>query len=135
MLQSWKRERSSLALSFAQPDAIVFGNLDGKHVGPKRLTRNFGNAVMRCRKVHTDLPAITLHGLRHTHVSVLLARGVPVKTVSSRVGHRSPPVYAHLFGGDDEGAASAFASLVDTRVSDSYQGSSPGSAQQAGEGL
>jgi integrase len=138
-LKAWKRDRGLIQLTFAQPDAIVFGNLEGKHVGPERVTRNFGEAVDRCRKEHPELPVITLHGLRHTHVSVLLSSGVPVKTVSARVGHSTPlvtmSVYAHLLEGDDEAAAGMFASLVSApQVSAEYHGSSAGNAQQAGEG-
>jgi integrase len=137
LLRAWKRDRGLLQLSFAQPDAIVFGNLEGQHLGPERVTRNFGEAVARCRKEHPELPVITLHGLRHTHVSVLLSSGVPVKTVSSRVGHSSPlitmSIYAHLMDGDDESASDLFASLV-SEVSAKYHGSSAGNDREAGEG-
>jgi integrase len=32
------------------------------------------------------LPVIRLHDLRHTHATLLLAKGVPVKVVSKRLG-------------------------------------------------
>jgi len=55
------------------------------------------------------LPPITLHALRHTHVSQLIASGLDVVTVSRRIGHSNPTitlsVYAHLFGNPDERAA------------------------------
>ena len=85
---------------------------------PPPLFRAPDQGVRRCRgQVQRgdgeDLPAITLHGLRHTHVSVLLSSGVPVKTVSARIGHSTPlvtmSVYAHLLAGDDEAAAGTFA--------------------------
>ena len=45
------------------------------------------------------LQVIRLHDLRHTHATLLLAKGVPVKVVSERLGHASPviipQVYAH----------------------------------------
>lgn len=116
LLRAWKRERGLLALTLARPDAIVFGTINGEHVSPEKLTRNFGQALARCRKVYPDLPVITAHGLRHTHVSVLLSGGTPVKTVSARIGHSTPmvtmSVYAHLLDGDDEAAAGSFAALV-----------------------
>jgi hypothetical protein len=53
----------------------------------------------------------TLHALRHTHVSQLIAVGLDVVTVSRRIGHSSPTVtltvYAHLFGNTDEKAAAS----------------------------
>ena len=35
----------------------------------------------------TGVTSITLHGLRHTHISHLLMDGVHVKVVSERAGH------------------------------------------------
>lgn len=40
-----------------------------------------------CKKA--DLPAITIHGLRHTHASILLFAGVSIASVARRLGHAS----------------------------------------------
>jgi integrase len=138
LLRSWKRDRGLLALTLVQADAIVFGTVNGEHLSPERVTRNFGEALAQCRKELPDLPVITLHGLRHTHVSVLLSSGVPVKTVSARIGHSTPlvtmSIYAHLLEGDDEAASDMFASLVGgAEVAERLHGQDPGPAQQAGE--
>ncbi len=49
------------------------------------------------------LPAIRLHDLRHTHATLLLAAGVPVKLVSERLGHATATItlgiYAHVMPG------------------------------------
>lgn len=46
------------------------------------------------------IPVINVHGLRHTHASLLLAAGVSVASVSKRLGHASidvtQRVYLHL---------------------------------------
>ena len=34
-----------------------------------------------------ELPVIRLHDLRHTHATLPLADGIPVKVVSKRLGH------------------------------------------------
>ena len=51
----------------------------------------------------------TLHGLRHTHVSQLIAAGLDVLTISRRIGHASPAitlgVYGHMFRNTDARAA------------------------------
>jgi integrase len=51
----------------------------------------------------------TLHGLRHTHVSQLIAAGLDVLTISRRIGHASPAitlsVYGHWFKNTDTRAA------------------------------
>ena len=51
----------------------------------------------------------TLHSLRHTHASTLIASGLDVRTISRRLGHGSAAltlnVYGHLFKPDDRAAA------------------------------
>ncbi len=65
-------------------------------------------AVLRAWKRERDL--------RHTHASLLLSAGEPVKTVSERLGHASVTVtlgvYAHVMPGDQKRAATRFAALV-----------------------
>ena len=55
------------------------------------------------------LKPITFHGLRHTHLTLLLKSGVPVHVVSARAGHARPSItldtYCHLLGGEDNDAA------------------------------
>lgn len=55
------------------------------------------------------LKAGTLHSLRHTHASQLIAAGMDVVSVSRRLGHAKPTVtlrtYAHLYAPKDDQAA------------------------------
>ena len=55
------------------------------------------------------MSGVTLHSLRHTHASMLIASGVDIITVSRRLGHCSPKVtlevYGHLINGGDDRAA------------------------------
>jgi integrase len=55
---------------------------------------------------------VSLHTLRHTHGSHLLAAGVPLTDVSKRLGHVNPhvtaTVYAHALPGRDDLAAAAW---------------------------
>ena len=48
-----------------------------------------------------DLPHISMHGLRHTYASMLIAEGFPVSEVSAQLGHASVDItlriYTHLF--------------------------------------
>lgn len=52
---------------------------------------------------------VSLHTLRHTHGSHLLAAGMEITAVSERLGHSSPRVtqeiYAHAIRGRDDEAA------------------------------
>lgn len=64
----------------------------------------------------STLPRIRLHDLRHTHASILLKAGVPVKVVSERLGHSSPAftmtVYQHVLPGMQSDAAAKFSAEV-----------------------
>ena len=40
-----------------------------------------------CKKA--NLPVISIHGLRHTHASILLFAGVSIASVARRLGHAS----------------------------------------------
>lgn len=54
--------------------------------------------VAKCKAL--GIPEISLHALRHTHASVLLAEGVSIHTISARLGHANVGVtqetYAHV---------------------------------------
>ena len=39
--------------------------------------------------IHCGIPIITIHGLRHTHASLLLFSGVSIASVARRLGHAS----------------------------------------------
>ena len=58
---------------------------------------------------------VTLHALRHTHASSLIAAGLDVLTISRRLGHASPTitlgVYGHLFTNTDDKAAEVMEAL------------------------
>lgn len=118
VLRAWKRERGSLALVLARDDAVVFGDLEGQHRHPERFWRSFKSAQKQCAKALGDgaPPEITIHDLRHTHATLLLADREPVKTVSERLGHASITVtlavYGHVMPGDQKRAADRFAALV-----------------------
>ncbi|WP_326826438.1 tyrosine-type recombinase/integrase [Streptosporangium sp. NBC_01756] len=121
LLKVFKRERGGLALQLARDDALVFGDIEGKHRHPERFSRTFKEHLTRCRKELQSQgveppPAIRLHDLRHTHATLLLAKGVPLKVVSERLGHASATVtltvYAHVLPGNQKDAADTFAALV-----------------------
>lgn len=47
-----------------------------------------------------DVPRISIHGLRHTHASLLISAGVSIQSVAKRLGHGNTEttqrVYIHL---------------------------------------
>ncbi|EAF6815807.1 site-specific integrase [Listeria monocytogenes] len=64
------------------------------------------------------LPRITPHNLRHTHVSLLLEAGVPLKEVSERVGHKDSKItleiYAHISQEQEERTMDTFMKYMST---------------------
>ena len=48
----------------------------------------------------SGIPVISVHGLRHTHASLLLCAGVSILSVSRRLGHSSvditQKIYLHI---------------------------------------
>jgi integrase len=99
--------------------ALVFGDVNGKLRNPEHVSAEFRDAIGRCRKAVGEdaLPVIRLHGLRHTHATILLRAGRPVREVSERLGHANPAitlrVYAHVLPGDQRAAAATLARLVE----------------------
>ena len=67
---------------------------------------------MRKLKLQEKLPEITLHDLRHSFCTILIASGVDVVTVSKLAGHSSPSVtadiYSHLLRKNAKDAAMTF---------------------------
>jgi integrase len=90
---------------------LVFHRGDGLPVSPPAVSQSFKRASKSA-----GLPRIRFHDLRHTHATLLLQSGEPVRTVSQRLGHASPTItmaiYSHVLPGDDEGAAARFAALL-----------------------
>lgn len=96
-LKALKALRGSLALDLARPTAYIFGHDDGRLRSPVLITNRWLRRTIAARKVLTDLPHIPLHGLRHTHATLLLEAGVPLKVVQERLGHASIAITADLY--------------------------------------
>lgn len=93
------------------PKGLVFAGPDGGPIHPEYVTRAFDRLVAK-----HGLPRIRFHDLRHTHATLLLRAGVPVKVVSERLGHASPGftlnVYQHVLPGMQAEAAEVFERLL-----------------------
>ena len=118
-LRAYRAVRGALALDLVRDTALVLGGLDGRHRHPERFSRRFLAHVRQARKAlgEEQLPIIRLHDLRHTHATLLLAAGEPVKVVSERLGHANATitltVYQHVHPGMGRQAADRFAALLD----------------------
>ena len=65
-------------------------------ISKSKLTRNF-----HLLSDKAGLKRITIHGLRHSHVSLLIKKKYDIFEVSKRIGHKSvkttQDIYGHLF--------------------------------------
>jgi integrase len=104
-------QRLALGLGKEPDDALVFPNWDGSIRSPNGVTKEWALAMCKAGLI------ATLHSLRHTHASTLIASGLDVLTISRRLGHGSPAItlgiYGHLFKTDDRAAAIMEAALTD----------------------
>lgn len=119
---AWRRRCAEQALAAGVPlPEWVFPSRSGGPMVPTVASK-------RWRKVRSDpevnLLALRLHDLRHINASLLLARGVDVRTVSGRLGHRNPAttlnVYAQAVQRADEHAAQVAGSIFSTDGSVSH---------------
>lgn len=104
LLRDHKAARGKVSFTLIRSDALVFADDEGKPLPPKvAATNRFWRALARYRKTLADPPPeITLHGLRHTHCSILLEGGMPPKIVAERTGHTTAvllSVYSHVIPG------------------------------------
>jgi integrase len=72
----------------ADLDQHVFCRSDRKPTHPQLLSDAFKKLVSS-----SGLPRIRIDDLRHTHATLLLKAGVPIKVVSERLGHATPGVH------------------------------------------
>jgi integrase len=84
---------------------LIFANPDGTPLKPDSVS---AAVSLLCRR--SGMPkGVSLHTLRHSHGSVLLADGVDLPTVSERLGHSSvrvtADIYSHALRGRDKDAA------------------------------
>jgi integrase len=117
ILRTWKSQRGGLALDLVRPKAHVDGRANGSNIDPNALLKRFQRHVASANQtLSQSLPAMPLHGTRHTHATALLAAGVPVKVVSERLGHSDVTItlqtYQHVLPGMQAEAAATFASLI-----------------------
>ena len=66
----------------------------------KALANSTANDFLEKKCKESNIPIISVHGLRHTHASLLLASGVSIASVAKRLGHSNmattQKVYLHI---------------------------------------
>lgn len=113
VLRKWRdTQAGELGSSRRAMSELVFTKADGGQINPDYFSQLHDRTVKTAK-----LPRIVLHDLRHTHASLLLKAGVPIKVVSERLGHANAAftmtVYQHIIPGMQAEAANTFAELLD----------------------
>ena len=110
--RKWQAEQRIKLGDIWQDSDYIFTHWDGKPIHLDTLTNFFSKFA----KKH-DLPkGTTLHSLRHTNATLLIASGIPIRTVSSRLGHAQTSttanIYAHAIQSADAKAAEVIGDIL-----------------------
>ncbi|MBQ9346100.1 MAG: site-specific integrase [Oscillibacter sp.] len=100
-------QREAMGDAWEDEDGRVFTTESGAPIFPDSVTQWFSSFVAR-----TNLPKVTIHSLRHTFASLLIADGVPLVVVSQQLGHAQASttanIYAHAIASAHAKAAQTF---------------------------
>ncbi|CAI3438463.1 site-specific integrase [Enterococcus cecorum] len=95
VLKAWRTVHKGMLFMNGKRSELIFTDLHGDYLYYARVNINLKN---RIQKIET--PTIHLHGLRHTHASLLFASGVSMKEAQARLGHSSiqmtMDIYTHV---------------------------------------
>jgi integrase len=104
-------ERAEWGADYQDQDLVV-AKENGEPIHPHTFSQAFERLI-----ASAGLRTIRLHDLRHTHATLALKAGVPVKVISERLGHESPAFtlkqYAHVVPGMQAEAAAQVAAMID----------------------
>lgn len=92
---------------YYQDDNYIIADYDGSPVHASTI-RKWLKAVCK----HCDVPYVTVHGLRHTYASLLIANGVDVRTAAAQLGHSSPSLTMNVYANPQNEAQRRAGNLI-----------------------
>lgn len=127
LIKQHKLEQMEYRLSIGDQwinDNLLFTQWNGKQMHPSTPYHTFKDIIHKYNKTvnkeFEKLPEITLHGLRHTSATLLIADNIDIRTVSARLGHAQTSttmnIYAHALKETDEKAANALEDMLIKKV-------------------
>jgi integrase len=114
VLGGWRAFQAAefTAVGIDNDEDWMFTDGNGEPIHPHALYQTFRRIV-----ANAGVPTLRFHDLRHTHGSLLIKEGVPVKVVSERLGHahiaHTIQTYQHLLPGMGADAAARFERLAE----------------------
>ena len=107
----WQEEQAkALGTQWHQSERIIT-SYNGVPIHPDTVSSWFAKFINK-----NKLPDISIHSLRHTNATLMIAGGTPVATVSKRLGHANitttSDIYAHAIRSADEAAANTLQDIL-----------------------
>lgn len=92
---SKRKEYASLFSSIFHESQFLFCNKDGVAITPREMRTKFKIILQK-----TNLPKITLHGMRHTYTALQIQSGIDMKSLQLLLGHANAKttmdIYSHV---------------------------------------
>ena len=111
--EEWKKLVGDL---YQDQDLIICTNY-GTEQNPQNLIRTMKRIIKAA-----NVRSIRFHDIRHTHASILIAKGVDIVNISARLGHANPKItlefYAHLLPDSTSEVAEVFHSALEKQRND-----------------
>ncbi len=114
LLREYKTEQSKQRIMIGdrwQGSKKIFTTDEGKPIHPDTISGWFNKFLER-----HSLPHISIHSLRHTNATLLIASGTNLRTVSQRLGHANTSttvnIYTHAIQSADERASAALNDIL-----------------------
>lgn len=106
--KEWQdRQKQKMGDAWLDKDDRIFTSDLGEPIFPGSITQWFSKFIKR-----SGLPKVTVHSLRHTYASLMIADGVPLVIVSHNLGHAQQSttsnIYSHVIASAEAKAAQTF---------------------------
>lgn len=116
ILKWWRNEQRKLMLYLGyntnSPDQFIITNDKNEF-----QYAQYPYALLKKLRKKFDIPPITVHGLRHTHCTLLIEAGASIKEAQERMGHENTEmvleVYTHVNQQRRNKLGNNFASLIE----------------------
>ena len=104
-------QRELLGDAWRDTDGRIFTTEEGKPLFPDTVTNWFTDFVKR-----TGLPKVTIHSLRHTYASLMIADGTPLVVVSHKLGHAQTSTTANIYAHIDVDSKMEAANMIASKI-------------------
>lgn len=106
--KAWQSEQRLKVGDLWHDEQWIFTRYDGQVYRPDTLTNWFEKFIK-----NNNLKKITIHGLRHTNASILIAEHTPLTTVAGRLGHASTATTTKIYAHEIQSASEAATEVIE----------------------